>query len=161
MVDCVIFHYEDEPQRVDLPGRIEVALYQHADVTDSSVEELRDSQDYRIHYSVGGQDHSLRYVIEESIEAACAQAECQVENVLLNLVDRQIGADSEAGMKIVEALQNRGVPNERIWMVTAYEVQARRDLRTRDITVYPKPSPVSEMVQIILSLLEKERGNGH
>jgi len=157
MVDCVIFHYEDEPQRVDLPGRIEVALYQHADVTRSSIEELRDSQDYLISYCVNGQNHSLRYVIEESIQEACTSAEREIDGVLLHLVDRQIGVDAEAGMRIVTALQAQGVPNDRIWMVTAYEVQAKRDLRASAITVYPKPSPVSEMVQIILGLLEQER----
>lgn len=153
MADCVIFHYEDEPEHIVLPSMIEVALYQHADVTRSSIEELRCPQDYRISYSVAGQDHSLRYVLEVSIDAACARAECQVGDVLLNLVDRFISGDGEAGIKIVAALQERGVPNDRIWMLTAYEVQLRRVLRDSGITIYQKQGATSEMVLRILAML--------
>jgi hypothetical protein len=156
MAEHVIFHYEDEPHRVDFPGKIEVALYQHPDVERSSIDEAADLQEFRIEYRMKGEDHSVRYVIEESITAAEQRGKARAETAMLHLVSLRIGADPEAGVQIVEELQRRGVADDRIWVVTAYEAQARQDARLAGLRVFPKPSPLGSMVETILGFLGTE-----
>lgn len=159
MTDQFIFHYEDEPHRVDLPGLIEVALYRHKDIEESSIQELIDSKDFLIQYRCRGEDFKLRYVIEESIAEAEGRAQAKAEKALLHLVDLHIGATDDAGIGIVEELKERKIAKESIWMVTAYEGSAKSDQRLKGIEIYPKPSPLSQMVEKILKTLVSEGKN--
>ena len=62
----------------------------------------------------------------------------------------------QAGIDIVTELKSRSVPVDRIWMVTAYEPQARQDLRLTGVRIFPKPGPLALMVETMLGILEVE-----
>lgn len=159
MSDHVIFHYEDEPQKVDFPGKIETALFQHPDVEKSRIEEHGvEQQEFTVTYRIAGADNTIRYIIDDSIGGAEERAGLKAEDVALHLVDRSIQNDQVRGIAIVEELLARQVPKERIWMVTAYENLARQDLRLKGVAVFPKPSPLAVMIDAMLKIVFESRG---
>lgn len=150
----LLVHYEDEPQKVNFPGLLEVALYKHPEVTGSAIEEVGDDlQAFAIRFTRDSEEHEVMYIIDETIEQVEARGGRSVVEATLHLVDREIGADRDAGLRIVRDLLSLGVAPSRIWMVTAYNSLTSRELLAAKIRVYPKPSPHVEMIEMLIDLV--------
>jgi hypothetical protein len=154
MAKMLICHYEDEPHKVDFPGMIEVALYKHPGVSNTDIEEVgTDAQYFIIRFEIDGEAHELHYIIAEGIKEFTARSRAKVTDVKLHMVDMSINGRDLAGVEIVKDLIGRNVGKQAIWMVTAFEANARGNAGLDGITIYPKPSPFSEMTEKILALI--------
>ena len=154
MRDLLICHYEDEPAKVDFPGMIEVALFEHPMITDCTIEEPDDDGlTYIIKFTLNGAQYTLNYLIGDHPEDITDRSGKSVHDAILHMVDMYILSDGQAGVKIVKNLLSQGIAIEKIWVVTAYEALARTNIFPEGIKIYPKPSPFEQMTQQIINLI--------
>ena len=154
MPDLLICHYEDEPAKVDFPGMIEVALFEHPKFTDCTIEEPDDDGlTFIIKFTLDGVQYTLNYLIGDHPEDITERSDTPVNDAILHMVDMSILSDGQAGVKIVNNLLNQGIASEKIWFVTAYEAMARANIFPEGIRIYPKPSPFEQITRLIIVML--------
>ena len=154
MPDLLICHYEDEPAKVDFPGMIEVALFEHPMITDCTIEEPDDDGlTFIITFTLNGALYTLSYLIGTDPNDIAERSGKPVNDAILHMVDMYIHGDELAGVKIVNNLLSQGIASEKIWFVTAYEALARTNMFPEGIKIYPKPSPFEHMTQQIINLI--------
>ena len=157
----MIRHYEDEPQTVDFPDLIENALFQKADIEETSIESQTDMKSHKITFKFGGVFNEIYYEIRSSIKEMddrMAEIGVDVDAVILNIVDLSINGDREYGLSIAkEIIKLENATN--VWFITGYVVDTGRLLEENDmeIRVIAKPanhiSIRNEVVDIIMCRL--------
>ena len=162
-----IRHFEDEPQRVDLPELIEMALYQTDGVTNCKIEFAEERDRYNITFSRGDMDWHLIYVVGETLERIdSALASSEGTKLLLDIVDMSIGSNRSAGIGIVGELIGFGINQQNIWMLTAYFVEARthcneKEWKVRIISKPPNHRMIrDDIIEKILLITDSSPKNG-
>lgn len=154
MPDLLICHYEDEPAKVDFPGMIEVALFEHPMITDCTIEEPDDDGlTYIIKFTLDGAQYTLNYLIGDHPEDITKRSGKPVNDAILHMVDMSIHGDNRAGVTIVANLLSQDIASGKIWVVTAYEALARTNMFPEGIKIYPKPSPFEQITRLIIVML--------
>jgi hypothetical protein len=160
-----ICHFEDEPQRVDFPDLIEIALFQHPDFSDTAIESADDARTHVITFAYKGANHTLFYFIRNTAAEmqdclASAGPDCRV---VLSMMDLSINGDRESGASMVrDRLAENG--SGEIWMVTGYPVEARRLLDEGDLNVRVIAKPPNhrllrdEILALLLGALSDSQG---
>lgn len=161
-----ICHYEDEPQRVDLPNLIEIALFQHPDFGETTIQVSEDDRTYRLSFLYAGRPNVLYYFIRETLvemreRLASAEPAC---SVILNMVDMSLSGHRHAGASIVQKCLSEGVSGA-LWMLTGYPMEAQRILQEQGLNVRIVAKPYyhsmlrDEIVNILIAAMNPPEGD--
>jgi len=160
-----ICHYEDEPQRVELPHLIEIGLFQLACFSETDIESEDDTRTHKISFVHEGIPHVVHYFIRLTPEEmrACLRKVGPDCSVILSMMDLSMSGSLETGAAIVRERCAEGSGGE-IWMVTGYPVETRRILQESnlDVRVIAKPYNHLKVRDEILDILVSAvfRANG-
>jgi len=155
-----ICHFEDEPDKIDLPDLIEAGLYAKRKFNTCTIES--DGSDHRILIEKGGRRFEICYVVRDTLEAmrgAVPEAsQCEVIAILL---DMHLGTGQKSGARIIADLKSSGFSCKHVWMLTAYPMEAREQLLGQGLKnrVISKPANLrlirDEIVAIFMARVEE------